>query len=149
MGIGLPVAFMRGRCSAAWLLAVCACLCAGCGSNDGVGRCAIPGKVTLHGSPLDTGLIQFMPSQAQTVMALAAGATIAEGAYSIPQDRGLPAGVYKVLISSAGSAAAADAQPGAIAAPREERIPPEYNVKSEQTVTVVAGQANTFDFDIP
>ncbi len=31
----------------------------------------------------------------------------------------------------------------------EERIPPEFNVNSEQTATVVHGERNEFDFDIP
>ena len=119
----------------------------GCGAKDPLDRQAIEGKVTFQGAPLDEGMIQFMPL-AQSGHALASGAPIANGSYAIPQNRGLPPGEYKVMIFSAG-AATANEQPGELAPPREERIPPEFNAESKTTITVVAEEAKPFDFDIP
>lgn len=138
-----------GLFSRAWLACGLLALCAGCGSSDPLERQAVSGKVTLHGAPLDAGSIQFMPAEGHEGRGLAGGATIANGEYSIAQVRGLPPGVYKVMIFSAGAVPAASAEPGAIAPPMEERIPAEFNVNSEHTVTVVAGEAKSFDFDIP
>jgi hypothetical protein len=123
--------------------------CSGCGAGDALQRCEISGKVTLAGSQLDAGSIQFMPRDAQSGPGLSGGASIEQGEYSIPRQRGLPPGIYKVMIFAAGSKPAAQAMPGELAAPMEERIPPEFNVNSEQTVTVVHGERNAFDFDIP
>ncbi len=149
MLVASRVRLVRGCLPAAWFLGVLLTACSGCGAKDAVNRQAIAGKVTFHGSPLDAGSIQFMPEKEQDGFAMASGATITNGEYSIPQERGLPAGVYKVMISSAGSVPASDAQPGEIAAPMEERIPPEYNVNGEHSITVVAGETKPFNFDIP
>jgi len=129
------------------LLLVPALLLLGCGAKDPLGRQAVEGKVTFQGAPLDEGMIQFMP-RAHSGNALASGAPIAKGVYAIPRNRGLPPGEYQVMIFSAG-AATANEQPGALATPKEERIPPEFNSNSKTTITIVAGDAEAFDFDIP
>src|SRR4051794_27321646 len=88
-------------------------LWAGC-SGDSSGRHAISGTVKLDGAPLEKGNISFQPVEGGLT---SSGAVISQGEYSIPRDKGLPAGKYRVEINSAaaggsGKAAAADAAPG-------------------------------------
>ena len=120
----------------------------GCGPSSD--RLAISGEVTLDGVPLDNGWIRFTSLEREKL--LASGAVIQNGRYSIPVQKGLRPGSYRVEMSSPDL----DAPPvmvrdtpnsmGIPAAP--ERIPPEYNAKSEQVVEVTTDGDNHFVFDI-
>ena len=83
---------------------------------------------------------------------MAAGAMIQGGAYRIPQEKGLLPGAYHLEITAPDANArpvmvrATPGGPGISVAP--ERIPPEYNLKSDKTVDVTADGPNHFDFDI-
>ncbi|HUY91607.1 MAG TPA: hypothetical protein VMV10_22895 [Pirellulales bacterium] len=130
---------------------ICALVAVGCAKTGASGRQPVSGKVTLKGAPLDNGSIQFMPSDARGQFG--GGAVITNGEYSIPQSKGMPIGKYKVVIS-AGDASqvpplAEGEMPGESGPPLEERIPPEFNVNSEQFVDVTADKENVFNFDIP
>jgi hypothetical protein len=123
---------------------------AGCGKSDPSGRVAISGSVTFQGKPLDQGTIQFTSADAGGKAAISGG-MIKDGKFSVPADKGLPPGKYRVQISSpdTGSAGAAPAMPGDPAPVAKERIPPEYSGHdSKQEVTVNASGKNHFEFDI-
>jgi hypothetical protein len=117
----------------------------GCGA-DNTGRQAISGTVTFRGLPLDRGTIQFLPvSEGQ-----GSGALIRDGKYSIPQEKGLEPGTYRILISSGepGAKHGAEEAPGMSRPLSKERIPETYNLKSNKQVEVKPTGSNTFDFTI-
>lgn len=121
---------------------------AGCGSEVNTdGRLAINGNITLDGAPVQSGSIRFEPEGGQT----ASGATIAEGKYEIPADKGLKPGKYRVFINAtepdAEQRSAEDLMnnPGP---PKKELIPAKYNKKSDVTVEVTEAGPNQFDFPI-
>ena len=89
--------------------AIIICTCMGCGSGNPLERQPISGAVTINGTPLEKGSIQFEPLEKKGV---ASGAVITAGKYSIPETKGLPTGKYKVLISSIGGGAGQDAPKG-------------------------------------
>lgn len=130
------------------LVAVELVLLMGCGPRTD--RLAITGKVTLDGVPLDRGSIRFTSLGDQPL--LVSGALIQDGRYNIPEEKGLRPGTYRVQINSPDlkappvMAPATPSGPGFSVPP--ERIPPEYNVDSKQTVEVTADGDNSFAFDI-
>jgi hypothetical protein len=128
-------------------------LLSGCGANSGPTRQEVAGKVFYDGSPLDNGVIYFNPLDGQ---ASGDGAPITNGDYRIVRDKGLFPGRYRVTIyggdGAAGTGAAgtgdpARPKPGLTRA--RERIPPEYNEKSNVIKEVKEGGSNTFEFNIP
>ena len=131
----------------AWLLLAIA----GCTSKDPYGRLPITGNVTLGGTPLDKGMIQFLSSDASQKAPLT-GALIQGGKYQVPREQGLASGSYRVVISAPEATKSNDpnAPPDMKAAPTaRERIPPAYNRDSKQTIEVKEGGDNVFDFAIP
>jgi hypothetical protein len=119
---------------------------AGCGPRSD--RLEISGNVTLDGAPLDGGSIRFTSLGEKII---ASGALIQQGEYHIKQEKGLTVGTYHVEIT----APDVNAQPvmvpvgGGRSMPvQPERIPPEYNVKSKQTIEVSLDGDNHFVFDI-
>jgi len=110
---------------------------------------AISGKITLDGTALDTGSIQFSPLQEQG--GFSSGTVITNGSYEIAAHQGLPPGEYLVRIFSAekGAAPPPDEPPGPdVPPPGKERIPPEYNARSNIKIQVTEDGPNTFDFNI-
>ncbi|WP_417730422.1 hypothetical protein [Rosistilla oblonga] len=137
------------RCCAnvTWMMALLVTLTTlGCGSDTG-GRVDVSGKVTLGGAPLESGTIEILAADGSSQ----SGATITNGEFSIPAERGLKPGDYIVKIFAGDeTVAAVEAAPGdSSAAPvSKERIPPEYNVESTLTAKIEASD-NVLSFDIP
>ncbi len=136
-----------------WLAALVMVLAlSGCGgSGDGLPRQALSGSVTLDGSPLKDGTIQFTPVSEGQGTALTAGGQIKDGQYSVPQEQGLTPGTYKVSIyASSGEMQQPDEATGPGAAPKvmKELIPPKYNANTTLTAEVKADGDNTFNFDL-
>jgi hypothetical protein len=123
------------------------CLAGGC--RKAPGRHEVTGKVLLRGEPLAEGVIDFEPLEGQPSKS---GASILNGSYRIPRDRGLAPGRYRVsIVAGDGTVAAGVGEPSAApraTAPGGERVPPEYNVRSKLVREVKAGK-NALDFDIP
>lgn len=120
----------------------------GCGGNA-LGRYAISGSVKVDGAPLDKGNISFQPvSDGQT----SSGAVISGGIFSVPRDKGLPAGKYRVEINAAAGggpgAADANAAPGDAPPPPKELIPAEWNESSTHTIDVKKEGPFNFSFEI-
>ncbi|MCA9223447.1 MAG: carboxypeptidase regulatory-like domain-containing protein [Planctomycetales bacterium] len=134
---------------AAWRLfafcvfAVLAPLAVGCG-GDTMGRRAVDGTVTLDGKPLSHGNVRFEPQQ--QAAGTSAGAVIADGAFHIDSEQGLPPGVYRVSISCPGVVEAnQDADEGGLA---EELVPARYNQNTTLEATVAPDGKNHFTFDL-
>jgi hypothetical protein len=121
-----------------------------CGCGDKIKRQEITGEVKFQGQPVEDGIINFEPVDGQGT---GDGAQIVNGRYSIPLDKGLSPGKYRVSIYAGnGASGQGDASPdapkrGPIAA--KERIPPEFNENSTLIREVTRNGPNSFDFDIP
>lgn len=128
------------------ILAICTAIIAGCGSSNELGRVPVTGTVTLDDQPLDQGSISFKPVAEGT----SSGATIENGVFAIPEEKGLPLGKYRVRIYSASDtkAAPADQPPGESGAISKERIPKSWNRDSDQTVDITGDPASELRFDI-
>jgi hypothetical protein len=119
----------------------------GCGPHSD--RLPVSGKITLDGAPIDGGAIRFSSRGEKKI---SSGAAVNRGQYSIPAEKGLPPGTYRIEISApdmSGQMIAArtpDGRPAGLAP--AERVPDEYNSDSKKTVEVVAAGDNHFDFDI-
>lgn len=120
-------------------------LTVGCGDSE-QDRFPVSGTVKLDGTALPQGTIEFHPADGKGSMA---GATIKDGKYEIPEEKGLLAGKYKIRISAAGKEMAIDpnAPPGEPKVAKD-RIPPQYNVKTTLEETVAEGADNVFNFDL-
>jgi hypothetical protein len=125
------------------------------GCSTGPQRHEVTGTVLFQGQPLDEGIIDFEPLDGQGSKS---GASITNGQYKIPQDKGLFAGRYRVSIVGGGGPAAPanpDEPPGPDA-PKpahtpggKDRIPAEFNTKSKLVKEVTEAGPNKIDFAIP
>lgn len=134
---------------AAWVLAGC--------SESGPKRYAISGTITLKGNPIEEGIIQFEPMEKGPTMS---GATIYNSKYTIPRDKGLAEGKYRVSLyagdgvssgqGTAGMDAKNEPKPQKGARVRNvERVPPDYNTHSKLVFEVSSSGKNQFNFDVP
>lgn len=133
------------RCAAPFLTAA-SLLSTGCSESDPLNRQAVMGTVTLAGRPIQHGSIEFHPVGERGTMS---GTTIADGDYSVDSSKGLAPGDYIVRIFASDDTALDEEVPGESRLVAKQLIPAEYNAKSNQLRTVVAGQENSFDFSIP
>jgi len=116
-----------------------------CSKSNPLNRQAVSGKVLLDGQPLDRGTISFVPKGDKGTMS---GATVLNGEFSIPAERGLPAGDYVVRISAADDLNEPVDAPGESNKLAVERIPAYYNSQSKLIQKVSADEPNVFMFDL-
>jgi hypothetical protein len=131
----------------ACLFLMCAGLWMGCTGNS-AGRYAITGTVNLDGSPLEKGNIGLQPLENGRT---SSGAIIAGGKFSIPADKGLPVGKYRVEVHAAAPGTPPpdpNAAPGSGPPPPKELIPPDWNETSKQTIEVKKDGPFNFAFEI-
>ncbi len=122
---------------------------AGCGDQtapvDLLPRRAIAGTVTLDGTPLPAGKIQFNPAEPAPNLVAVVG-EIKDGKFAIPRAQGAVPGKYKVVISGIPTAQIApDAEPGEAPKKQADPVPARYNTKTELTKQVADGE-NSFEF---
>lgn len=128
---------------------------AGCGggAEDDLPRQAISGNVTLNDKPLERGSIMFNPVDSGQPGAVAVGAMISDGTYSIARVGGPTPGNYRVAILDGGDAtdSSPDNLPGRPpkrSAMKKSKIPERYNVRSDLKAEVKAETPNTFNFEL-
>jgi hypothetical protein len=123
--------------------------CVGCNRGNDLDLQEVSGSASFNARPLDNGTVSFSPLDPK---GLAGGSVIADGKYLIPRQKGLPPGKYTVRISSAdrksGDSRATPRAPGESPPPLKELLPERYNFKSELSVEVKSGGANTFNFEL-
>ncbi len=124
------------------------CLAGGCDSDDGLGRRAISGMITLDGQPLSDGAILLEPATTQSGTAV--GTTIRRGMFAIPRDQGPAPGSYQVRVyaSSGDQAPPINGQTDRTRRPMVERIPAVYNTRTELRANVTERGTNRFRFDL-
>jgi hypothetical protein len=132
---------MRG-----WIVFFLITAASGCG--DPLGRQPLIGAVTLKGEPLDQGSILFLPTSPEQS---SSGATIQQGTFQVPREKGLAPGVYKVVISSqeaTGESILGKPSAGIPSRPvMRERIPASHGPQGNATVEVRSGAENRFLFE--
>jgi hypothetical protein len=149
MPVARAAAVMRRRAAlATGIIAAITLTVVGCGPRSD--RLSVTGAVTFEGAPLDTGSIVFTSVGGEQLVS--SGAMIEDGAYIVPQAKGLLPGTYRVEISSPDAAAPLEMSTGGpdsrgIPIARD-RIPEEYNINSDKTVEVTVDGDNSFDFNI-
>ena len=116
----------------------------GCGRSEGPKTAIVTGQVTLDGTPLDEGSINFLPSDGNGVPS---GAKISAGAYRAE----VPLGEKRIEIRAPKIVGQKDAYEGDPQSPKiniiEERIPLRYNAQSELKANVYATTPAT-DFQL-
>ena len=120
--------------------------CVGCGR--GLNKSAIKGTVKFKkGEVIDRGMIEFSPADPKS--GNQSGALISDGAYNIPQDKGLRPGKYIVRISAPSGLLSGQGAPGSgkMELPKE-RVSEIYNSKSKLEVEVKQESSQTFDFEV-
>jgi len=123
------------------MLVFAATFAAGCQGGDHEG---VTGIVTLDNQPLPKAQVVFTPTEGGRP---ASATTDASGKYDLVYTRdkkGAPAGEYLVRIRTGGTKEGEDGRDVKI----PEKVPDKYNRRSELTVVVKEGEANTFDFDL-
>ncbi|QDS95345.1 hypothetical protein FF011L_41390 [Roseimaritima multifibrata] len=122
----------------------------GCSPDTG-GRVPVAGTVTLGGTMLDRGTIEFHPLSTGTIT----GGTIRDGRFEIPATKGALPGKYEARVYSTDVDSAPivpdDLPPG----PESERRPlqPElihkrYNLESELTAEIPEGGTSELVFEL-
>lgn len=105
-------------------------------------RRPVSGNITFQGKPLPGGTITFL--RTGNPPGPAGGALVRDGSFTMPGEQGLEPGTYRVEIRSPKS------NPRALASPfNADRIPRQYNSRSQLTAEVKARSDNRFDFAIP
>jgi hypothetical protein len=108
-------------------------------------RVAVSGTITLSGTPLPQGRIQFDPAQGTT--GPTAAAEISEGKFSIEKSQGPVPGKYKIMISSRPPVKIKEGEaPQGTPKLKPETIPARYNTKSTLETEVPPGGSNSLEF---
>lgn len=117
----------------------------GCG-GERIERRAVSGSVQLDGQPLADGTIIFTPLD----QGPSAGGKIANGAFTLTEERGPSPGKYRVEISAYRPTGKTerDAATGETIPLTEPIIPPQYNRASKLEVEVAASGENHFEFKL-
>jgi hypothetical protein len=126
-------------------LAIVGCSAQASDPRDKLSRVALSGTVTLDGTPLPEGAIQFNPATG-TEGPPAAG-EIRDGKFSIEKPQGPVAGKYKVSITSRPPARISENEaPGGSPRLKPETVPARYNTESTLESDVPAGGSSTLEF---
>src|SRR5262245_54856957 len=132
------------------MTAICLTGVLGCNPDYG-GRVEVKGKVILKGTPVKDGIVKFTPTTPGGQQS-ESGAQILNGEYRLFGENGLYPGKYKVTLTAGDgrTRANSDEPPGPTGANiiSKDMIPPEYNTRSTQEVTVTEKGPNVFDYDI-
>ena len=119
----------------------------GCGNDNPLGRKAVSGAITLNGSALELGSIQFAPRQS----GVSSGAEVKDGQYSIDETKGLTPGTYVVRVYSTDeeSEAVEPELPGPGIKVQPDLIPAAYNRKSDiELIVEETDDEVVFDLEI-
>jgi hypothetical protein len=112
---------------------------------DNLPRVPVAGTVTLDGTPLAQGVIQFEPAPETTGPSVAA--EISGGKFAIDKAQGPVPGKYKVRISGRPPAKVnAGEPPGGTPKAAPETIPAKYNTESTLETEIPAGGSAALDF---
>ncbi|WP_417384711.1 hypothetical protein [Gimesia sp.] len=109
----------------------------GCNNQSAFERTQVEGIVTLNGTPVEQGVITFIPAG----KGASAGAKIESGKFVIPKETGPSPGEYKVEIDSSipTGKQILDTDGETMVTEYANGIPPRFNRQTELTVTLKEG----------
>ncbi|MFN3160841.1 MAG: hypothetical protein ACE37I_16110 [Rubinisphaera brasiliensis] len=126
---------------------------AGCWGGSGAlpyERAAVSGTVTWKGSPLESGMIRFVPDT-EVIKGQVAGkpvfGRIENGNYQIPADKGPTVGKNRVEITSYRKTGKKRQEEDSVIEEQVQFLPDNYNTNSSLTADVTAGE-NAINFDL-
>ena len=118
----------------------------GCSPDNPQGRVSLHGSVSINGTPIKTGTISFAPL-GNPAEITHSGATITNGKYAAPTNKGVVPGEYVVQIYASEDTGQVDpTATGTSGKIYRQLIPPKYNEKSELKINVDRGKS--YDFDL-
>ena len=120
---------------------------AGCGSNSGLKRVVVEGRVTFDGEPITNGDVMFYPTEKSP--APTAGGSIKDGKYVASARGGVPVGQRRVEIRAYRKPKSAGNHPSGEGPAAEQYLPEKYNIRSELTAVVKNdSKPMTLDFEL-
>ena len=150
-GVNKEASYLRERVNIAGLpLTILACwlllVITGCGSDDG--RITITGTVTLDGEMLPDGSISLRPMMGTS--GPTAGGKITNGSFSIPSDKGVMPGSYRVEITASRETGkeVMDTRLNTMMPEIIQYVPTKYNRESELTADITEAGPNQFEFQL-
>jgi hypothetical protein len=133
------------RVGAILLLALGGCTYDAWKPVDTLPRVPVAGTVTLDGTPLPEGMIQFDPVSETKGTTVAA--EIISGKYAITKAQGPVPGKHKVVISGRPSARLKTGEPpGGTPKPAPETVPAKYNTQSTLETDIPPVGSESLDF---
>jgi len=142
-------------------LAACLCLvliglgaagCLGTSAGDNLPRQPVAGIVLVDGRPLSRGSILFFPAHHPILgTAVSGGDAIHNGRFSIPREKGLVPGRYRIAISEEGRhrpLGERGTEPAKSEIVADEIIPDRFNIDTELEVEVKAGGIKELKIEI-
>jgi hypothetical protein len=134
-------ALLSGFLIAAALLSI-----TGCGRQTT--RLAVEGTVTFDGAPIPDGKISFTPLPGTS--SPTAGATIRDGEFQVPRDKGLRPGKFRVEIRAVRETGKTmrDDLSGETIAKKESYIPKRYNDASTLVAEIKSDEPSRLEFTL-
>ena len=122
----------------------------GCSGDNGPELYSVSGAVSLDGGELKQGSITFVPKEGTS--GPSGGAEIKDGVYSVPKEKGLAAGKYRVEIRAIMKTgkkveAGSPSPPGTMVDEIKEAIPARYNTNSDLEAEI-SGNQEAVDFEL-
>lgn len=109
-------------------------------------RHAVNGSVTWQGRPLENGIVSFRPLEEQP---FESGAVVQRGVFTIPREKGLTPGKYRVRIhASAADPSFPTTEGERDRCPGIEILPEKYNTTSDLTAEISSWGGTTLSFDL-
>lgn len=136
----------RRPASGRYCLLLLSVVLTGCSRNDGFELVPVQGTVKLDGEPLADASVTFQPELGRPSL----GRTDRNGNYDLqytPEKRGALPGPNKVIISTYVEPDN-DSDDPQIQAGKAERVPLQYNRRTQLEVVVEAGKSEPYDFDL-
>ena len=129
-------------------LLLCVVVTTGCGSKNPQGRKAVEGTISIDGTPIAKGSIEFMPDAANAVQT-SSGAAIVDGKFSISETKGLADGTYLVAVSARVDTGETVDGPMGAEAVFEELVPAQYGSETQEKATFSGKGPFVYELDIP
>lgn len=129
-------------------LLVCVVASTGCGAKNPQGRKAVEGTISIDGTPIAEGSIEFMPDSSNAVQT-SSGAVITDGKFSISETKGLTDGTYSVAVSARVDTGETVDGPMGPESVFEELVPPQYGSETQEKTTFSGKGPFVYELDIP
>lgn len=120
----------------------------GCGSKNPQGRRAVEGTISIDGTPIAQGSIEFLPDSSNAVQT-SSGAVITDGKFKIAETKGLAEGSYLVAVSSNVDTGETVDGPMGPEPLFKELVPARYGSETQEKATFSGKGPFVYELDIP